>query len=127
MKVRFMDNVDLKSLRNQLEQARAELTRRAARNADEGREPRPEDGSDAADQAVATYTKELTFTQSENESELLQMVNGALQRMDEGIYGQCLSCAKEIAPKRLNAVPWTHFCIDCQEKAEQMDQSRDAA
>jgi DnaK suppressor protein len=100
-----MDSVETKSLRKKLEQAKSELGHRAARKAEEGREPRPEDGFDPADRALATYRKELTFTQSENETELLKMVDGALGRMDDGSYGQCLSCGQEISPKRLHAVP----------------------
>jgi DnaK suppressor protein len=47
------------------------------------------------------------------------MVDGALGRMDDGSYGQ--SCGQEISPKRLHAVPWTHYCIECQQKAEEDD------
>ena len=46
------------------------------------------------------------------------MVEGALARMREGNFGECISCGKEINPKRLEAVPWTRHCIECQEKLE---------
>jgi DnaK suppressor protein len=73
---------------------------------------------------VSTYAKELNFSQSENETQLLQMVEGALGRMDDGTYGTCLNCGKEIGLKRLEAVPWTHLCIDCQSQAEEIDAGR---
>ena len=38
--------------------------------------------------------------------------------MNEGIFGVCLHCEEEISPKRLNAVPWAPFCIQCQEQAD---------
>ena len=47
------------------------------------------------------------------------MVESALERMREGVFGQCVSCGDEINPKRLEAVPWTRYCIQCQEKMEQ--------
>jgi DnaK suppressor protein len=46
------------------------------------------------------------------------MVEGALARIREGAFGECISCGKEINPKRLEAVPWTRHCIECQEKLE---------
>ena len=47
------------------------------------------------------------------------LVDGALARLREGTFGECVSCGKEINAKRLEAVPWTRHCIECQEKAEQ--------
>ncbi|HET7208816.1 MAG TPA: TraR/DksA family transcriptional regulator [Terriglobales bacterium] len=120
-----MDAATKESLRKKLEESRTQFSQEAARKAEAGREA----GSDAAaadivDRAVTTYMRELNFSQSENETQLLQMVNGALQRMDDGTYGQCLNCGREIGLKRLEAVPWTHLCIECQTKAEEIDQSR---
>jgi len=47
------------------------------------------------------------------------MVDGELARLRQGSFGECVSCGKEINAKRLEAVPWTRHCIECQEKAEQ--------
>jgi len=41
-----------------------------------------------------------------------------LARMADGSYGVCLHCEDDIKPKRLDAVPWTKFCIRCQEAAD---------
>ena len=51
--------------------------------------------------------------------QILAMVDGALNRIREGTFGECISCGEEINPKRLEAVPWTRHCIACQEKLEQ--------
>jgi DnaK suppressor protein len=119
-----MDKSTMSGLRKKLEEFRDALSKEAARKANEGREAGIEGGVDIGDRALITYIKEMMFAHSENETELLQMVNGALQRMDDGTYGKCLSCGRDIAVKRLEAVPWTHLCIDCQSKAEQLDQDR---
>ena len=119
-----MDRATLQSLRKKLEQARDQLRHEAARNANEGRDSGPDGVGDVADQSLTTYTKEFSFSQSENEAELLQMIEGSLARMDEGAYGKCLNCGRDIGMKRLEAVPWTHLCIDCQTKAEQIDNDR---
>jgi DnaK suppressor protein len=120
-----MDQSTLQHFRKKLEEAREEFSQEAARKADAGREAGTDlAAADIVDRAVSTYAKELNFSQSENETQLLQLVNGALQRMDDGTYGVCLNCGKEIGPKRLEAVPWTHLCIDCQQQAEEIDQGR---
>jgi DnaK suppressor protein len=51
---------------------------------------------------------------------LLQLVDDALTRIkkDDG-FGECISCHQELQQKRLEAVPWTRYCITCQEKMEQ--------
>jgi len=73
---------------------------------------------DIADRAASSYTKEFLFHQSNNERQTLQMVENALSRIREGTFGECVSCGNEINPKRLEAVPWTRHCIECQEKLE---------
>ena len=50
--------------------------------------------------------------------ELLRRVRSALTRMAGGTYGACLRCEVEINGKRLVAVPWTAYCIKCQEAAD---------
>ena len=80
-----------------------------------------------ADRAASSYTKEFLFSQSNNDRQLLQMVETALLRIREGAFGECVSCGNEINAKRLEAVPWTRYCIECQEKLEkgQLEEARD--
>jgi len=47
----------------------------------------------------------------------LRQVEEALSRLDLGEYGYCLGCGESIAPNRLRSVPWTAYCLGCQEKA----------
>ena len=89
-----------------------------SRNDQEGRSADQEATQDIADRAASSYNKEFLFSQSNNDRQLLQMVEGALARIREGSFGECISCGKEINPKRLEAVPWTRHCIECQEKLE---------
>jgi DnaK suppressor protein len=89
------------------------------RNQQDGRSADDEATQDVADRAASSYNKEFLFSQSNNDRQLLLMVDGALARLREGTFGECVSCGKEINAKRLEAVPWTRHCIECQEKAEQ--------
>lgn len=79
----------------------------------------PDDGiQDLADKAASAYSKELNFSLSDGERNLLMSIEEALSRIDEGTFGTCTNCGKTIGEKRLSAVPWTSFCIDCQELQE---------
>ncbi len=79
----------------------------------------PDDGiQDLADKAASAYSKELNFSLSDGERNLLMLIEEALTRTTEGTFGVCTNCGNQIGEKRLQAVPWTPFCIDCQELQE---------
>ena len=79
----------------------------------------PDDGiQDLADKAASAYSKELNFSLSDGERNLLMLIEEAFNRMNDGAYGTCTNCGATIGEKRLQAVPWTPFCIDCQEQQE---------
>jgi RNA polymerase-binding protein DksA len=71
-----------------------------------------------ADTATVTYDRELDYTLEENSEHMLAEIDAALQRIDDGTYGRCTNCDKEIAPARLEARPWATLCIDCQRTRE---------
>ena len=68
---------------------------------------------------LVAYTKEFLFSLSNNERDMLQLVDEALVRIDDRRYGTCVVCEEELDRKRLEAVPWAKRCISCQEKQEQ--------
>ncbi len=113
-----MDKKKLETFRKRLETRRQELRHMVVRNQQDGRTADDEATQDVADRAASSYNKEFLFSQSNNDRQLLNMVDGALSRIREGSFGECVSCGKEINAKRLEAVPWTRHCIACQEKAE---------
>src|SRR5450432_954317 len=76
----------------------------------------PDDGiQDLADKAASAYSKELNFSLSDGERNVLMLIDEAFARIKEGTFGVCTNCGNTIGEKRLTAVPWTAFCIDCQE------------
>src|SRR5689334_14261075 len=113
-----MDKKRLESFRKQLEERQRVLRARVSSNENEGRATDETNAQDIADRAASSYNKEFLFHQSNNERQMLNMVEGALSRIREGSFGECISCGNEINAKRLEAVPWTRHCIDCQEKLE---------
>lgn len=114
-----MDKKKIELFKKRLETRQDELRRTVSRIAADGRAVDEEMTQDIADRAASSYNKEFLFHQSNNDRQLLSMVEGALDRIREGSFGECISCGKEINPKRLEAVPWTRHCIECQEKLEQ--------
>ena len=73
---------------------------------------------DPVDLAVRNYSKNVMLAVSENESKQLALIDEALVRIDDDEYGLCQNCEKEINPKRLAAIPWARYCLDCQELLE---------
>jgi DnaK suppressor protein len=71
-----------------------------------------------AETATATLGREIDHTLGENSEEVLNQIDRALRRIDDGTYGTCGTCAREIAPERLEAYPWASLCIDCKREAE---------
>ena len=114
-----MDKKKLEAFKKRLEQRQQELRQTMTRTQQDGRSADEDATQDIADKAANSYNKEFLFHQSNNERQLLQMVEAALSRIREGNFGECISCGKEINAKRLEAVPWTRHCIECQEKLEQ--------
>ena len=74
---------------------------------------------DPVDLAVRNYSKNVMLAVSENESKQLTLIDDALRRIEDDEYGPCQNCEKAINPKRLNAIPWARYCLDCQELLEQ--------
>lgn len=73
---------------------------------------------DAIDEVQLAGERELAIRNLDRESALLRQVRSALGRIADGGYGVCLHCEEEIKPKRLDAVPWTKYCLRCQEAAD---------
>src|SRR4051812_34863795 len=114
----FMDKKKLEQFKKKLESRQQELRKTVSRTEHDGRTVDDDSAQDVADRAASSYTKEFLFHQSNTERQTLQMVDNALARIREGTFGECVSCGNEINPKRLEAVPWTRHCIECQEKLE---------
>lgn len=113
-----MDKKKLESFKKRLEERQQALRKTVSRTEEDGRIADQDTAQDIADRAASSYTKEFLFSQSNNDRQLLAMVETALLRIREGEFGECVSCGNEINAKRLEAVPWTRYCIECQEKLE---------
>ena len=117
-----MTKSELNKYRNVLEAKLAELVQ-LVRNRDG---IAIEKSPDALDEVQHAAERELAIRNLDRESNLLRNVRAALRRIEEGSFGVCLHCEEDISPKRLAAVPWTAFCIQCQEIADRSSQGTNA-
>ncbi len=114
-----MEKKRLEYYRKKLLVKREELLRNIARTEEEGRAADEDPTVDLADKAANSYTKEFLFGQTNHDRFTLQLVEEALGRMKDNMFGLCVHCQEEMQLKRLEAVPWARHCITCQEKQEQ--------
>jgi DnaK suppressor protein len=66
------------------------------------------------EESVSLHLNVLDYAQ-------LRLIEEALDRLDSGDYGTCLSCEQPIPPKRLHAVSWARYCVRCQEAGAERD------
>lgn len=85
----------------------------------ESKEVETDIAQDLVDRAESSYTKEFLLSLSNAERDQLRLIDDALRRLPTKEFGICQMCAKEIGKKRLAALPWTPYCIDCQQKEEE--------
>jgi len=122
--------IDLKKQKSRLQAKKAEIERNIA--ALTQAHPTPVSSTEANEgprdrEDVATDFLEMQQEQSvqANEQALLTLVENALQRIEDGTYGLCQQCGKEIPAKRLEALPWAERCVACEAQVERMYQSRE--
>ena len=109
-----MNQTELNKYKAMLEDRQAELSAGLRNRDDIAIEKTP----DALDEVQLAGERELAIRNLDRDSIALRNVKGALARVADGSYGICLHCEEEIKPKRLDAVPWTKYCIKCQEAAD---------
>ena len=111
-----MTPLDLKRYREILEKKKEEIMASTP-----ARTPATEPGSksgDWIDQSSQESDLHVRLALKQTDSKLLRVIEEAIHRIDQGTYGICLECENEIAPARLEAVPWTRVCIDCKARQQ---------
>ena len=97
---------------------RDELRKRLGGELEDLRNFKSLDSGDAADLAFDSGSEEVASQLAELESRELHQIERALTRLKQGTYGVCEGCAKKIPVTRLNALPFSTTCINCQREME---------
>jgi DnaK suppressor protein len=111
----------LSKMREQLTEMKAKLLSEIDSELRAEREGNKDEGMDTYDLASEERDREINFILSDRERVKIKQIDDALARLEEGTYGVCESCGLEIAEERLQAMPFTRLCRDCQQ-----DQEREA-
>lgn len=110
---------NFKELKERLEQQRQEVTRFLGRLETETRSLEQDIPQDSADRSVLNLSQESLFEQASQRRQQLRRIEGALKRIKHGSFGICQACEQEISQRRLEALPWTQYCLQCQQMIEQ--------
>ena len=118
-----MKKADVKPFKELLLSLRAQLRGDVSALADAALSNAKSSGAGAvpnhmADLGSDTFEQDNTILLMNNEGETLTQIEGALVRIEEGVYGQCIECEKKIPKTRLKAIPYTPYCVKCASELE---------
>ena len=119
-----MTKKEREEFRKMLLQKKDTILRKLNELTNESKEMESNVAQDVVDKAETSYTKEFLLSLSDADREQLLLVDEALKRLERDEFGICQLCHQEIGRKRLEAIPWTPYCINCQEKAEEESKSQ---
>jgi DnaK suppressor protein len=105
-----MEQIELEQFKRRLEVMLEALKQPSVRSEEISIENSP----DALDQVQSAAEREMAIGRLESEFRRRRSIMAALERIQEGTYGVCTQCEAEMGIKRLNAVPWTEYCLECQ-------------
>lgn len=107
---------ELKKIKETLKKTKAEITKRIQEKRDLDM-PQSEVG-DPIDQALQSLDKELLFEVTDTDLAMVDQIEAAIRRIEKGVFAICQSCGCAITKKRLNALPFARYCINCQSTSE---------
>ena len=98
-----------------------EIKQQLGQSVSEEQQRRLEAAMDSGDQALVDLEREMGISLQEMRNRERQLIDDALDSLDEGTYGMCADCGEEISEKRLHALPFARLCVECQSKRELME------
>jgi DnaK suppressor protein len=114
------------SLKTMLLERRQTLTREIdeliARHRSDQLLQRDQSVADTGDRSLQDSTGEQQISILEVRNRMRNQIDEALRRLEDGTYGTCEDCTREINPERLKAMPFARRCVECQQKAEVIEQ-----
>jgi DnaK suppressor protein len=108
----------MKTIKDMLVKMREELVEEIGRRSKATTEAGAQDIGDILDSVSEERTRELDMILTDREKRKLHQIDDALDRIEDGTYGQCDECGVKIPRARLKVLPFAKFCVECQEKNE---------
>jgi len=121
-----MNKKQLTQFRKQLEELRSDLGQELQQISDSNlKRSQKESSGDLsgysyhmADVGTDNFGREMELNIASSGNERLRQIEEAIERVEEGTFGQCLSCSADIGLERLKVLPYTRLCIDCAREQE---------
>jgi DnaK suppressor protein len=98
-----------------------EIKQQLGQSVTEEQQRRLEAAMDSGDQALVDLDREMGISLQEMRNRERQLIDDALDSLDEGTYGMCAECGGEINEKRLQALPFARLCVECKSKRELLE------
>jgi DnaK suppressor protein len=121
------DKKDLEEIRNRLVEEKTDLERQVEEIEEESFQATQSDmtgevglDDDFADAGSATFDRENALSISNNIRDLINQIDNAIRKIDDGTYGTCERCGKPIDAARLKALPHASLCMDCKRREERI-------
>lgn len=113
-----MNKKTMKDYKQRLLDAKREIITKLMQDDNDYDHLKEEDIGDMVDVAYKNYEKDLLFGMSQAEKTILEMIDAALDRIEQNEYGKCIRCGNEIETKRLDIMPYAPKCINCKTHEE---------
>ena len=108
--------MNISELERRLREKERELLADIARTEAEARESRVAEVENGADRSVSSEAKESLLQETTSDWNIFSRVRDALQRIENGSYGKCVDCGRQIEAARLESLPWTPYCLADEER-----------
>ena len=113
-----MDQIKIRNARQRLMKEHENLLKSLERSQHSAEEIKLEKTEDEGDLASISHDRDVLLSLHEGSFARLQLIQKAIEVIDQGQYGECTRCGGVINEKRLDAIPWATKCIACQEATE---------
>jgi DnaK suppressor protein len=111
--------MNIQRFKQRLQDKERELLSEIARLEEEARGSGEAEVRDSIDDATSSQSTSESPQEESLASQTLIQVRDALKRIEDGTYGKCIACGRQIEAARLEAVPWAAYCLEDQEKQDQ--------
>ncbi|WP_028582719.1 RNA polymerase-binding protein DksA [Desulfogranum japonicum] len=118
-----MDQKDLQMFKEKLEEMKSEITSDVEQTLTE-MTTQTDNIPDPNDRATVESDRSFELRIRGRERRLMDKIDEALGRIDDGSYGICADCGEDIAIKRLEARPVAKFCIECKTRQEKREKEQ---
>ncbi|MEE3328282.1 MAG: RNA polymerase-binding protein DksA [Myxococcota bacterium] len=116
-----MKKRDMEKFKKLLTQQKDDLLKNARQTLSGDIHLDPDDFPDEIDTASSEMNLAFQGRLRERERGLISKINQALEKIEDGVYGECESCGEQISLKRIQARPVAELCIDCKAEQEQLE------